>query len=269
MIRDLLLVLAMILLAAPAGAETRLDGPLVQGGLVVGRTAPGAKVTLDGQPVRVSPDGVFVIGFGREAEPAAELRVVAPGGAVETRRLEIARREYQIQRIDGLPQKFVSPPPEVLERIRRENEAIRAIREIDTPVPYFAEGFVWPAKGPISGVYGSQRILNGEPKQPHYGVDIAGPVGTPVVAPAGGVVRLAEKDLYYTGGTVILDHGHGLSSAFLHLDKVQVKAGDVLKRGAPIGTIGATGRVTGAHLDWRMNWFEARIDPQLLVPPME
>jgi len=263
-----LILLLGLLVAIPVRAETRLDGNLTQGGLVIGRTDPGSTVVLDDRTVRVGPDGVFVLGFHRDAPASAELTVTASGGTVERRTLTIAPREFAIQRIDGLPPKMVTPPPEVLERIRRENAEIAALRKLDRPEPMFASGFAWPATGRISGVYGSQRILNGEPKQPHYGVDIAAPTGTPIKAPADGVVVLAETDLYYTGGTVILDHGHGLSSAFLHLSAVTVKVGDRLRQGDVLGKLGATGRVTGPHLDWRMNWFESRIDPQLLVPPM-
>ena len=266
--RVLTLLLILLALVPTARAETRLDGTFTQGGLVIGRTAPGSTVVLDDRRVRVGPDGVFVFGFHRDAPASAELTVTAPDGKVERRSLAIAPREFAIQRIDGLPPKMVTPPPEVLERIRRENAEIAALREVDRPEPMFRTGFVWPATGRISGVYGSQRILNGEPKQPHYGVDIAAPVGTPIKAPADGIVVLAADDLYYTGGTVILDHGHGLSSAFLHLSAVTAKVGDRLRQGDELGKLGATGRVTGPHLDWRMNWFESRIDPQLLVPPM-
>lgn len=266
--RALAFVLVLLALLPAARAETHLDGNLTQGGLVIGRTDPGATVLLDDRTVRVGPDGVFVLGFHRDAPATAELTVTSPGGKAERRTLAIAPREFAIQRIDGLPPKMVTPTPEVLERIRRENAEIAALRKVDRPEPMFRTGFAWPATGRISGVYGSQRILNGEPRQPHYGVDIAAPVGTPIKAPADGVVVLAEKDLYYTGGTVILDHGHGLSSAFLHLSAVTVKVGDRLRQGDTLGKLGATGRATGPHLDWRMNWFESRIDPQLLVPPM-
>jgi len=266
--RLLAMLLAMLGLIHPAAAATTLDGNFTQGGLVIGRTAPGSTVVLDGRTVRVAPDGLFVIGFHRDAPASAELLVTGPDGGTDRRSLAITPRSYDIQRIDGLPPRMVTPPAEVLERIKRENARIAALREIDRPEPLFRSGFVWPATGRISGVYGSQRILNGEAKQPHYGVDVAAPVGTPIKAPADGVVILAEADLYYTGGTVILDHGHGLSSAFLHLSSVAVKPGDRLRQGDVLGALGATGRVTGPHLDWRMNWFESRIDPQLLVPPM-
>ena len=252
-----------------ASADTRLDGNFVQGGLVIASTAPGSTVTLDGRALRVAPDGQFLFGFTRDAASEATLEIIAPGGAVDRRALKVEPRDYDIQRIDGLPRKMVTPPADVLARIRREGAAIKAARMHDTRIAYFRSGFIWPARGRISGVYGSQRILNGEPRRPHYGIDIAGPVGTPVAAPADGIVRLAAPDLYYSGGTIILDHGHGLSSAFLHLSRVVVEPGDVIRQGDPLGAIGATGRATGPHLDWRINWFEKRLDAGLLVPPME
>lgn len=264
----LLLCLASVL-PVTAAAGTDLKGNFVQGGLVIGSAAPGSKVRLDGAPVRVGPRGEFLFGFTRDAAAAAVLEIEGPDGTVDRRDLTVTPRDYDIQRIEGLPPKMVTPPPDVLARIRREGEAIRLARSEDTPGAYFASGFAWPAKGRISGVYGSQRILNGEPRRPHYGIDIAGPVGTPVVAPADGIVRLAEPDLFYSGGTIILDHGHGLSSSFLHMSAVSVKAGDMVRQGDPLGAIGATGRATGPHLDWRINWFDRRLDAGLLVPPMD
>ena len=245
-----------------------LRGDLRQGGLLIGSGAAGASVTLDGRLLRVSPAGRFIIGFSRDAKPSADLQLRWADGRLEQRRLAIQQRRYQVQRIDGLPAKMVTPPAAVIERIMRENKWIKAARQIDSPEPLFLSGWQWPAIGRISGVYGSQRILNGKPRQPHYGIDIAAPKGTPVVAPADAVVRLAESDLYYTGGTLILDHGHGLSSAFLHLSTVDVRVGESVRRGQKIGTVGSTGRSTGPHLDWRINWFDRRIDPAPLVPPM-
>ncbi len=153
----------------------------------------------------------------------------------------------------------------MLSRIRKEAEQVREARVPDTDQEDFFNGFGWPVKGRISGVYGSQRVYNGKPGRPHYGLDIAVPTGTPVAAPADGIVRLVDSDLYYSGGTIIIDHGHGLFSSFLHLSKVSVKGGTTIKRGQIIGEVGATGRVTGAHLDWRYNWFDKRLDPALLT----
>lgn len=265
--RLLVLATAILALQTSLSAEVRLDGAYTQGGLVFGRAAPGSTVTIDGETVRVSPSGDFVFGFTRDAPTDAMLEVREPGAEADRRALAIEPRTYDIQRIDGLPPKQVTPPEDVLARIRIEGAEVREARAIDTPEPLFLSGFIWPAKGRISGVYGSQRILNGEPRQPHYGIDVAAPVGTPVVAPADGIVRLA-KDLYFSGNTLMLDHGHGLGSAFLHMDRIDVAVGDRVRQGDPIGTIGATGRVTGPHLDWRMHWFERRIDPGLLMGPM-
>ena len=254
--------------AAPRAAEVTLKGPFIQGGLIFGQAQPGAKASLDGRPLRMTADGRFIFGFGRDAAAQATLEVAAPDGSVTTQELEIARRDYDIQRIDGIAKDYVSPPEEVLARIRADSEAAARARTADRPETDFDSGFVWPALGPISGVYGSQRILNGEPRQPHYGVDIAGPVGTPVTAPADGVITLAHPGMYFSGATLIIDHGHGLSSTFLHLEKIEVTEGQRVRQGEVVALMGKSGRVTGPHLDWRMNWHDQRIDPALLVPPM-
>ena len=269
--RKLLIPLIALLpaLSPPAlAACLELEGSLVQGGLVWGKVAPGSTVTLDGEVLDVLADGTTLAGFGRDAAPTAEL--VVEGDCSQT--LQIARREYNIQRVEGVPQETVTPPPERLERIRRERQLVGAAKAKNLQRPDLLEGalegFDWPAIGPISGVYGSQRIYNGTPKSPHYGVDVAMPTGTPVRAPSAGVVTLAEPDLFYSGGTIILDHGYRLSSSFLHLSKVLVEVGQEVQAGDVIGEIGASGRATGAHLDWRMSWRNQRIDPQLLAPPM-
>ena len=234
----------------------------------VGRVTPGSKVQVDGKRVRVSEDGVFLAGFHRDAGRRSEVLVERPDGARERRILQVEQREYRIQRIDGLPPRKVTPSEADLERIRREAAMARKARERDDPRTDFLTGFIWPVEGKISGVYGSQRILNGQPRRPHFGVDIAVPTGTPVKAPAPGVVTLVHPDMFFSGGTLILDHGHGLSSSFLHLSRILVKEGDRVRRGDVIAEVGATGRVTGAHLDWRVNLFRKRLDPTLLVGPM-
>lgn len=264
-----LLLVVLLFLVAPAAQALDLQGHMTQGGLVLGRTEPGATVTLGGRELRVSKTGEFVFGFGRDAAPKAVLVVHLPDGKVTERDLTVSRRTYKVQRIDGLPSKMVTPPPEVLARIRAENAMIYKVRQRDTDIVDFDGNWIRPAVGPVTGVYGSQRILNGKPRQPHYGIDFAGPRGSPVIAPAPGIVVLAQKDLYYTGGTVILDHGYGLTSAFLHMSRVDVKVGDRLAQGQQIGAIGSSGRATGPHLDWRINWFNERIDPALLLPEGE
>ena len=270
MIRSALAAALCLLALVPAAAagELTLKGAFTQGGLVFGQGAPGATASLDGKPLRMTADGRFVFGFGRDFPTKATLEVIWPDGSVETRALAIEPRAYDIQRIDGIAQKYVSPPEEVLARIRADSEAAAAARAADRPETDFDSGFIWPAEGRISGVYGSQRILNGEPRQPHYGVDIAGPVGAPVKAPADGVVTLAHPEMYFSGATLIIDHGHGLSSTFLHLDAIEVAVGQRVRQGDVVARLGKSGRVTGPHLDWRMNWRDERIDPALLVPPM-
>ncbi len=262
-------VLGLLLGSWGVGAdELSWQGPLIQGGLLIGRTTPGTQLQLDGESLPVTAEGVFVIGFSRDAPPQTRLTVVFPDGVRQQRVLDIAQRQYEIQRLSGLPSEQVTPPPELLERIRRENALVDAARRQDLRQPYFLSGFAWPATGRISGVYGSQRILNGEPRQPHFGVDIAAPVGAPVRAPADGIVTLAEPDLYYSGATLIIDHGYRLSSTLMHLNRIDAKVGQRVRKGEVIAAVGKSGRVTGPHLDWRMNWRDARIDPALLVPPM-
>jgi len=256
--------LMLFLLACVQGTlALELRGPLVQGGVVLGRTAPDTPVSLDGRAVRVAADGLFVIGFDRDAPEMQRLQV-----GQEVRELAIARREYDIQRVTGIAQRIMSPSAEDLARIQREAQLVADARRRDDARTDFAAPFQWPITGRISGVYGSQRFYNGEPSRPHYGVDVAAPVGAPVRAPAPGIVTLAQPDLFYSGGTVIIDHGHSLSSSFLHLSKVLVEVGQRVEPGDLIAEVGATGRATGPHLDWRMNWRDAKIDPQLLAGKM-
>lgn len=268
MIRRLVAIACLVLFATAARAEITFSGAFAQGGIVFGQTEPGTILMLDDLPVRVDGDGAFVFGFHRDAPKTSTLVITRPDGTVEHRTLEIEIREFNVQRIDGLPENMVSPPQELMDRILKDIAEVKAARATDRPDPDFRSGFVWPATGRISGVYGSQRILNGKPRQPHYGIDIAAPTGTPVIAPADGLVTLAATDHYYTGGTLILDHGHSLSSTFIHLDSVAVTVGQQVRQGNVIGTIGATGRATGPHLDWRMNWRDRRLDPAYVVPPM-
>lgn len=266
--------LAMAALAASIWTTTAiagslaLDGKRVQGGLLVGRTDPGTTVIFEGRPIRVSRAGEFVIGFTRDAAPTATLELRYPDGSQRKETLAVERRTYDIQRIDGLPPRMVTPPKEMLARIERENGLVKQARDRDTAKPYFLKGWIWPSKGRISGVYGSQRILNGEPRRPHFGVDVAAPVGTPIHAAADAIVALAAHDMFFTGHTVILDHGHGLSTLYAHLDAILVREGDEVGRGAPIGRLGGTGRVTGPHLHWGMNLGSLPLDPALVVPPM-
>lgn len=246
-----------------------LQGDFTQGGLVIGQAVPGAEVKFEGQDIKVSDDGYFVFGFHRDMPESATL-IVSKGEQTETQPITIRKRQYNIERIDGLPPSKVTPKkPEVLARIKKETAQVAEARAEVTDFRYFMQDFIWPAKGRLSGFYGSQRVLNGDPKRPHFGVDVAAPTGTEVVAPADGVVRLAHPDMFYSGGTIIIDHGFGVNSTFLHLSSVDVEVGEPVKQGDFIGRIGATGRATGPHLDWRLNWLSHRLDPQLLVPPFE
>ena len=248
------------------GAEI-LSGQVIEGGLIIARTDPSNQVSLANNTVRVAKNGIFVIGFHRDSDLPETLAITTPDGNTVKTTLSPHQRHYKIQRINGLKSGMVTPPAAVLSRIKADREAVRAARRTDTPLGDFWLGFDWPAHGRISGVYGSQRILNGQPRQPHYGVDIASPSGTPVYAPADGRITLV-RDLYFSGWTIVMAHGLGVNSSFLHLDETMVKTGTFVKRGAVIGTIGSTGRATGPHLDWRIDWEGRRIDPGLLVGPM-
>ena len=275
---SILLIIIFLLLTLTVNASesviyitdsSSLKGQFVQGGLAIGKTQAGSQVIFDQQKILLSATGDFIIGFNRDEKKQLKLTIITPDGTKKSINLKIKKRQYKIQRIDGLPKAKVSPrKPEVLARIRKEGAQASQARKRNDERSDYMETFIWPTLGPISGVYGSQRVLNGKPRRPHFGVDIAAPTGTKVIAPASGIITLAHRDMFFSGGTIILDHGHGLSSSFLHLSKLLVNKGDVVKQGDLIAEVGATGRVTGAHLDWRMNLFKRRVDPQLLVPPM-
>jgi len=258
---------SLSLAGAPVWAQERpvrfsVSGALTQGSLVLGTAPPGSLVALDGRPLRVAGDGRFTFGFGPDQTGASLVTVRYPDGGGDSRSFTPTARQYETQRINGLPQKTVTPPPEVRARIARESENIYLARLNDSAGNDFLSGFDWPAPGILSGVFGSRRIDNGVPMAPHYGVDMAAPVGTPIQAPADGTVSISD-DHYLEGGLTLIDHGQGVSTAYLHQSKRLVKAGDVVKRGQRIGLVGATGRATGAHLHWAMTWFEVRLDPSL------
>ncbi len=262
-----LILIASATAFARAPTEPEIQGEWIQGGMLFGKTSPTNKVWVSEQKAHVTQEGAFVFGIGRDAE-SVNVVVENPEGARSSFEYAVQQREYPTQRIEGVEKKYVAPPKEVTQRIKEENAQVWKARQTITANVHFAEGFTWPLIGPITGVYGSQRVFNGVPKRPHYGLDIAGPVGAKVVAPAPGVVTLVHSDMYYSGGTLIIDHGQGISSTFIHLHKVLVKEGDHVARGDLIAEVGATGRVTGPHLDWRINWFNERLDPQLVLPEM-
>jgi len=261
---------ALCSLVASADTCVSLQGNAVQGGLLWGQALTATEIRLADQRVPILPGGYFVLGLGRDMPEVNTLLVITEHTCQQE--IVVTQREYALQRVTGVPQQTVTPSEEQLARTRAERARVREAKsrriERADGLEGLRRGFIWPVSGPISGVYGSQRIYNGTPGAPHYGVDIARPVGTPVAAPAAGEVTLAEPDLFYSGGTVIIDHGYGLSSSFLHLSQLSVAIGDRVTAGDMLGAVGATGRATGPHLDWRMSWFNHRIDPQLLVPPM-
>jgi murein DD-endopeptidase MepM/ murein hydrolase activator NlpD len=267
-VRRIGIIVVAWLVGGAAGTNLELDGNLVQGGLVRGQVAPGSAVWLDGRALLVAEDGRFVFGFGRDAPASAELSVRTPAGDQQRRVLQVARRDYRIQRIDGLAPRQVSPSEADLAQISAESVLLDQAKWRETAEPGFAEQAIWPVTGPISGIYGSQRILNGEPRTPHRGVDVAAPEGTPVGAMASGVVSLAAEGMYFTGGTVMVDHGHGLHSIYAHLAEVRVTVGQRLRQGQTLGAVGATGRATGPHLHWGVYWLDQALDPALLVGPM-
>ena len=238
-----------------------------QASLVFGNVPPGSTLSYDGRAVRVAGNGRFVIGVAREQVGALLLKLTAPNGSTRMLSIAITPRTFPIEHVNGVPEKTVNPPPNIAARIIREQAAVEAVRTRDDDRHDFDTTYIWPVKGRISGVFGSQRIYNGTPASPHSGVDIAAGKGTPIHAPAGGIVIFANPDLYLTGGTVLIDHGHGVSSNFLHLSRIDVKVGDRVEQGQVIGLVGATGRATGPHMHWGMNWFNVRVDPQSLMPP--
>ncbi|MFT6389826.1 MAG: murein DD-endopeptidase MepM/ murein hydrolase activator NlpD [Cellvibrionaceae bacterium] len=258
------LLLFTLPLLANLTAALEINTPWIQGGLILGQTSPENRIRFFKRDVRVNEDGKFVIGLGRDIGPTVKLLEIIPSGVERAYIFDVKQREYREQRIEGVPKRTVQVPGEALTRIRKEGRLTKGARKVDSTRQDFLGEFIWPAKGIISGVYGSRRVYNGEPRRPHYGVDIAAPQGSPVVAPRSGRVTLVHKDMYFSGGTLIVDHGHGVSSTFIHLYKVLVKEGEQVEQGQLIAEIGSSGRATGPHLDWRINWFEQRLDPQLL-----
>ncbi|WP_369975761.1 M23 family metallopeptidase [Xanthomonas bundabergensis] len=250
-----------------ASADTRSVFPASasQGALVIGKVPPGSRVQYAGRTLRVSGYGSVVFGIGRDERGPLRLLVQRADGGSDTIDIAVTPRDWPLERVNGVPPKTVNPPPAIAERIKREQAQVVAARDRDDDRTDFAAPFIWPVQGRISGRFGNARVYNGQPGAGHSGMDIAVPTGTPVKAPAAGVVTFAAPDLYLTGGTVLLDHGYGVSSNFLHLSRIDVKVGDRLAQGQVLGAVGATGRATGPHLHWGMNWFDVRIDPLLVL----
>ena len=239
-------------------------GKFIQGHYIVGATDPSSKIIIDKKNVKVSKDGYFVFGIDRDRKFDLTITKIN-NGKKEKIIKKVLKRKYNIQRIDGLEESKVTPPESVYKRIKKENNKIGEARAINSDLPFFKNQFIMPVEGIISGVYGSQRILNGKPRWPHYGIDIAAKKGTMIKSSGSGVVTMAEDDLYYTGGTIIMDHGHGISTIYSHLETVLVSVGDKINKGDLIGTVGSTGRSTGPHLDFRVNWFQTRLDPMSIL----
>ena len=240
-------------------------GKFEQGSFILGKTKPEAKVFIDNKQIRVSKDGFFAFGLDRDRKNNVLVKIIINKEIKELEK-KVLKRDYKIQRIDGLPPKQVTPPPEVYEKIKKDNFLIGKARKIDSDIDFFRNEFIYPIdKYIITGVYGSQRILNGKPRRPHYGIDFHAPEGTPVKAMMDGKVTLSESDMYFTGGTIIFDHGHGISTLYMHMKDIYVKKGQQIKKGEIVGTLGQSGRATGPHLDIRLNWFDVKLDPLTIL----
>jgi murein DD-endopeptidase MepM/ murein hydrolase activator NlpD len=254
-------IIIIFILSTTASFATTFEGKFIQGSFIIGKTEPGAIIYIDKKKVKITSGGYFVFGLERDRKNDVVIKI---NGKKIIKK--VFKRKYKIQRIDGLEEKKVTPPEEVYERIKRENKWIGDARSINSDLVFFKNKFIMPLESTIvTGVYGSQRILNGKPRWPHYGIDFAADEGTEIKAMLGGVVTLAEPDLFYTGGTLIFDHGHGVSTLYMHMKKILVKNGQKVKQGDIVGTVGSTGRSTGAHLDVRLNWFGIRLDPATVL----
>ena len=257
--------LLLFLLIFNFSHAVEFKGDFKQGSFILGKTDPNSKVLIDNREVRVTNDGYFAFGLDRDRKNNVIIKIKTKED-IKLIEKKVFKRKYKIQRIDGLPPKQVTPPPEVYERIKKDNILIGKARSIDSKLIFFKEKFIYPIdKYIITGVYGSQRILNGKPRRPHYGIDFHAPEGTPVKSMMSGIVTMVEKDMYFTGGTIIFDHGHGISTLYMHMKDINVKKGQKVKKGQIVGTLGQSGRATGPHLDIRLNWFNIKLDPMTIL----
>lgn len=251
-----------------AAAEFSLAGEFTQGGYIIGSVPHGTvSATMSDAPLEVSPDGRFFAAFDRDEGDTVTLTATLASGKRFTRTLTISPRDWQIERIN-IARRSGGPSEAWWKKREPEWLAIKAAREKQTGAEGWRQQFIWPVKGRISGRFGRQRIYKGEPGSYHSGIDIAPGAGVPFAAPADGVVVLARTGFSLEGGLIIIDHGMGLNSAFLHASKIAVKDGDAVRQGDYIGNVGATGRATGPHLHWSLKWNDARLDPLLLAGPM-
>ncbi|MCJ8321864.1 MAG: M23 family metallopeptidase [Colwellia sp.] len=262
------LILTSLTIMASTHAEILLTGEIKQGGLVVGKTQSGSTVTLNNESLTVSKHGDYVFGFGRDDNKQYKLVITQPNGEIEQRIITPKKRSYKEQRIEGIAKNIMQPNPKAVARSKKDSSQIKAARKISSDLTSFSNGFIAPIEGIITGVYGSRRIYNGVKKRPHFGLDYAGKTGDPVKAPASGEILLFVPDMFYSGGTMIIDHGQGVTSTFLHLSKAYVKVGDKVDQGQVIAAVGQSGRATGPHLDWRINWFNTKIDPAFVLKIM-
>ena len=265
--------LSLFIFCAPANAKTdtgfqlpkfKLKGQAIQGGLMIGQTSPQNQVFLDERAIKLSKQGYFLLGFGRDYQKKAQLIIKSDKTRYE-KIISVRQRAYDTQYIDNIDPDKITPPLAALAQIKSENRAKKKARLINYELGFFQQKFVWPVSGIITGLYGVDRVLNGRKMRPHYGIDIATKNHATIIAPAGGIVTLIGEDFYFEGGLVFLDHGFGLSSAFLHLSAIKVRVGQRLEQGDIIGIVGATGRGTGIHLDWRVKWRNQNLDPAIIV----
>lgn len=254
-----------VLVLSTTSAHAQLTKQFFQGALIVGKTAPENKVMLNGKAIKVSANGDYALGFSRDEKNNSELVIISPNGLREKTTLTPLKREYNIQKVEGIAKKIMNPNKKANIRAGEDNKKITTARKVNSDLTAFAQGFVAPIDGIITGVYGSQRYYNGVPKRPHYGLDYAGKKGDPVKSPADGIILMYVPDMFYSGGTMIIDHGHGVSSTFLHLSDSYVKVGDKVNKGQLVAAVGSSGRATGPHLDWRINWFNMKLDPALVL----
>ncbi len=242
-----------------------LKGEIIQGALIVGKEKPDNSIFVNKQKIKLSKNGTFVFGINYNQTGNIVIESVDKNNQINSKTYKIKKRQYKTQKIDGLHEKMVTPDKESLEIIKKENDLIKNAQLINTDFEFFLSSFSKPIDGIISGIYGSQRILNGKPRSPHLGIDFAAPKGTEIKSPADGYITLAEKGFYFTGGTIILDHGHGVSTIYAHLDEILVKKDELIKKGQVIGKVGSTGRATGPHLHFGVNWFDVKIDPEFIL----
>tara|TARA_B100001029_G_C15023421_1_gene432060 strand:+ start:285 stop:1088 length:804 start_codon:yes stop_codon:yes gene_type:complete len=259
------LAIFFVLISLFAQAQD-LPQEVLQGSLVISKDTKVDQVIKDGQNIKLSKDGYFVFAVGRDRIDPISIKKLLKDKVVSIDEIKIIKQDYEIQRIDGLPEQMVTPlEDEIIERIIAENKAIKEKKLVITDNTFFVNQFIIPAQGIISGVFGSQRILNGKEKSPHRGLDIAAAEGEPVIATNDGIVILAEEDLYYTGGTIMIEHGHGVKSIYAHMSSLDVKVNDIVLKSQRIGSVGSTGRSTGPHLHWGVMLLNTYVDPALLI----